>query len=65
MLNQDLKSKNQELKDDYERLQRLMDTDSKDVQFSDPKVIELWIMAKKSNFTEVELSSFKVCCYLH
>ena len=30
------------------------------MEFSEPKVIELWLMAKKANFTDVELESIKV-----
>ena len=29
-------------------------------EFEEPKVMELWMLAKKANFTEVELVSLKV-----
>ena len=29
-------------------------------EFEDEKVLQLWLLAKKANFTEVELASLKV-----
>ena len=61
----ELKTKRTEVQDSQRHLEALaanVDTQLRDVsQFDDPKVIELWLLAKKANFTQLELDSFEVC----
>lgn len=34
--------------------------DKTGLEFEEPRVVELWLLAKKANFSDVELTSFKV-----
>ena len=56
----DLKTKHRAMKEDYERLERLSRAPSSDYDFTEPNVIDLWLLAKKANFSTEELDSLKV-----
>ena len=59
----DLKRQHHSLQDDHRKLEQKLSTDDDSIQFQHHKVIELWQMAKKCNFSERELASFKVGHY--
>ncbi|XP_078071287.1 alpha-2-macroglobulin receptor-associated protein isoform X2 [Mustelus asterias] len=50
----ELKDKHRNVQASFERLRKLIHQ-----EFSEPRVLELWDMAKRSNFTEDELDSIK------
>ncbi|XP_062905590.1 alpha-2-macroglobulin receptor-associated protein [Mobula hypostoma] len=56
----ELKNKHRNVQESFERLRKLIhqgyDGDS---EFSEPRVLELWDMAKRSNFSDDELGSIK------
>ena len=57
-----------DLKESYKSLKRMTEEQQiqppKQSDLVDPRVRELWKMAQRSNMTEDELSSFKVCFVL-
>uniref|UniRef100_A0A8C1AV49 Low density lipoprotein receptor-related protein associated protein 1 n=2 Tax=Cyprinus carpio carpio TaxID=630221 RepID=A0A8C1AV49_CYPCA len=56
----DLKQRMRDLNQGFERLRKITHEGySADSEFKEPRVIELWEMAKRSNLTEVELDSLK------
>ena len=56
----DLKRQYHSLQNDYKKLEQKFSSDDETIEFQHPKVVELWQMAKQSNFSERELTSFKV-----
>jgi len=58
--NTDLKRQYYSLQDDYKKLEKKFSSEDETILFQHPKVIELWVSAKQSNFSERELASFKV-----
>lgn len=58
--NKELKTKYKELKEDLKRLERISSVPSESYNFTEAKVIDLWILAKKANFSDEELESLKV-----
>ncbi|XP_046350444.2 alpha-2-macroglobulin receptor-associated protein-like [Haliotis rufescens] len=53
----DLKMRHKQVKDGYLKLESL--STNKDLEFEDPRVYQLWAVAKKANMSEDELTSFK------
>lgn len=62
--NKELKTKYKELKEDLKRLERISSVPSESYNFTEAKVIDLWILAKKANFSDEELESLKVSIFL-
>ncbi|KAK3091581.1 hypothetical protein FSP39_020942, partial [Pinctada imbricata] len=56
----DLKVKEKQLKESYDKLETLAKASSYDnLEFKDPRVYELWALAKRAKMSEEELESFK------
>ncbi|XP_067673392.1 alpha-2-macroglobulin receptor-associated protein-like [Haliotis asinina] len=55
--NKDLKMRHKQIKDGYLKLESL--SVNKNLEFEDPRVYQLWAVAKKANMSEDELTSFK------
>ncbi|KAI0213575.1 Alpha-2-macroglobulin receptor-associated protein [Lamellibrachia satsuma] len=55
----DLKRQYHSLQNDYKKLEQKFSSNDETTEFQHPKVVELWQMAKQSNFSERELTSFK------
>lgn len=51
----------QELREDYLFLERMSDKHKEALEFTEPKVIELWAMITMANFSDTEIASLKVC----
>lgn len=54
------RSKGREIKDGYDRLERLAAQGPNSKEFVEPKVQNLWLSALKGNFTYDELESIRV-----
>lgn len=55
-----VREKHRELRDNIDRLERIVSRGSDDSDFIEPKVQGLWRIAQQSNFTADELASIKV-----
>lgn len=55
-----LREKHRDLRDNYDRLERIAAKGPKNQEFIEPKVQSLWRIAAQSNFTFNELASLKV-----
>lgn len=56
----DFRTKGREVKDGFDRLERLAAQGPNHKEFIEPKVQNLWMQAVKSNFTRDEIESLRV-----